>query len=230
MATRTETRLASPLLAPAGARRNTSRRFSRIRTRGSPGSAAAIWSGRGLPRRRPASRPASVRITTNYDEVLAARNVDIVSITTPNHLHADQAVAAAQRRQALRSRKADRPRRGGARPHSRRRANRWRANDRVVRAPLQPVSEVRALAARRRLARRDPLRAHAVSVPRHRLGTAGWDWVRTRESGRSHLLAAGCHAVDALRFCTGLEPIAVSALPHAVHRRATSGRRRSSRT
>ncbi len=39
----------------------------------------------------------------------------------------------------------------------------------------------------------------------------GWDWVRTRESGRSHLLAAGCHAVDALRWCSGLEPLAVSA-------------------
>src|SRR5207249_3795404 len=40
---------------------------------------------------------------------------------------------------------------------------------------------------------------------------SGWDWVRTRESGRSHLLAAGCHAVDALRWCSGLEPTEVSA-------------------
>src|SRR2546430_11285877 len=31
-------------------------------------------------------------------------------------------------------------------------------------------------------------------------------------SGRSHLLAAGCHAVDALRWCSGLEPREVSAL------------------
>ena len=35
------------------------------------------------------------RITTSYDEVLAAPDVDIVSIATPNHLHATQAVAAA---------------------------------------------------------------------------------------------------------------------------------------
>src|SRR5207248_607350 len=40
---------------------------------------------------------------------------------------------------------------------------------------------------------------------------SGWEWVRTRESGRSHLLAAGCHAVDALRWCSGLEPVEVSA-------------------
>jgi len=36
------------------------------------------------------------RITTSYDEVLAAPDVDIVSIATPNHLHAAQAVAAAR--------------------------------------------------------------------------------------------------------------------------------------
>src|SRR5437660_11442474 len=35
------------------------------------------------------------RITTRYDEVLAATDVDIVSIATPNHLHAEQTVAAA---------------------------------------------------------------------------------------------------------------------------------------
>src|SRR5215470_6463000 len=35
------------------------------------------------------------RITTDYEAVLAAPDVDIISIATPNHLHADQAVAAA---------------------------------------------------------------------------------------------------------------------------------------
>src|SRR5262249_31399811 len=48
---------------------------------------------------------------------------------------------------------------------------------------------------------------------------SGWNWARTRESGRSHLLAAGCHAVDALRWCAGLEPVAVSAF----HTRFTDG-------
>ena len=41
---------------------------------------------------------------------------------------------------------------------------------------------------------------------------SGWDWVRTVETGGSHLLAAGCHAVDALRWCSGREAVAVSAL------------------
>ena len=48
---------------------------------------------------------------------------------------------------------------------------------------------------------------------------SGWAWVRTKESGRSHLLAAGCHAVDALRWCSGLEPMSVSAF----HARFTGG-------
>jgi len=36
------------------------------------------------------------RITASYEDVLADSDVDIVSIATPNHLHAAQAVAAAR--------------------------------------------------------------------------------------------------------------------------------------
>src|SRR5260221_13787675 len=42
------------------------------------------------------------RITTSYDDVLAASDVDIVSIATPNHLHAEQAGAAPRAAQHLR--------------------------------------------------------------------------------------------------------------------------------
>src|SRR5829696_8294378 len=37
----------------------------------------------------------SARIARSYDELVAARDVDIVSIASPNDLHADQAAAAA---------------------------------------------------------------------------------------------------------------------------------------
>jgi predicted dehydrogenase len=43
--------------------------------------------------------------------------------------------------------------------------------------------------------------------------------VRKRKTGGSHLLAAGCHAVDALRWCSGLEAAEVS----AYHTRFTEG-------
>ena len=36
------------------------------------------------------------KITTSFDEVLASRDIDIVAIATPNHLHAAEAVAAAR--------------------------------------------------------------------------------------------------------------------------------------
>ena len=49
--------------------------------------------GRDLERTRAAAASAgaidNVRITTDFEAVLAARDVDIVSITTPNYLHAD---------------------------------------------------------------------------------------------------------------------------------------------
>jgi predicted dehydrogenase len=40
---------------------------------------------------------------------------------------------------------------------------------------------------------------------------AGWDWCRTKAEGRSCLLNAGCHAVDAVRNFTNDQPLAVSA-------------------
>ena len=71
--------------------------------------------------------------------------------------------------QAHRPREADRPRRAGARQHPRCGQGGRGADDRVVRAALPPVPEVRALAARVGVARRAAVRAHAVSVARDRL-------------------------------------------------------------
>ena len=57
---------------------------------------------------------------------------------------------------------------------------------------------------------------------------SGWEWCRTVKGGGSHLLAAGCHAVDALRWATGLEIAEVSAYHmqgHAGLRMADDDRR-----
>src|SRR5215510_9019510 len=62
---------------------------------------AVTWIvGRDLDRTRAALAKngvdtTGIRLTTNYDDVLGASDVAIVSIATPNHLHADQAVRAA---------------------------------------------------------------------------------------------------------------------------------------
>jgi predicted dehydrogenase len=179
--------------------------------------------GRDLERTRAAAAKAGVatgdvRITTNYDDVLAARNVDIVSITTPNHLHADQAVAAAQ---AGKHFVLEKPTGLDAAELVRiRHAVRTAGVRTIVSFELRYNPFLRFAHWLRTEGWLGEIRfARTQYLSRVTDWYTGWDWVRTRESGRSHLLAAGCHAVDALRFCTGLEPIAVSAF----HTRFTAG-------
>ena len=171
--------------------------------------------GRDLERTRAAAASAgaidNVRITTDFEAVLAARDVDIVSITTPNHLHTDQAVAAAKAGKHIVLEK----------PTGLDTAELVRIRDAVRSAGVRTIVSfelhynpylkfARWLRAEGWLG--DIRFARTQYLSRVTDWYAGWDWVRTRESGRSHLLAAGCHAVDALRFCSGLEPTAVSAL------------------
>jgi predicted dehydrogenase len=152
-----------------------------------------------------------VRITTSFGEVLASSDVDIVSIATPNHLHAEQAVAAAEAGKHLLLEK----------PTGLDVAELVRIRDAVRRAEVRTIVSfelrynpflvfARWLRAEGWLGQIRFARTQYLS--RVTDWYAGWDWVRTRESGRSHLLSAGCHAVDALRWCSGLEPTAVSAL------------------
>jgi predicted dehydrogenase len=150
------------------------------------------------------------RITTSYDQLLASPDVDIISIATPNHLHAEQAVAAAQAGKHILLEK----------PTGLDVAELTRIRDAVRRAGVRTIVsfelrynpflkfarwlQVEGWLGKIRFARTQYL-------SRVTDWYSGWDWVRSRESGRSHLLAAGCHAVDALRWCSGLEPREVSA-------------------
>jgi predicted dehydrogenase len=150
------------------------------------------------------------RFTTSYEELLAARDVDVVSITTPNHLHADQAVAAAKSGKHIVLEK----------PTGLDVEELVRIRDAVRTAGVRTiVSFELRYNPYLKIAKwlREGGRLGAIRFARTQYLSnvtdwyRGWDWVRTRESGRSHLLAAGCHAVDALRWCTGLEPVEVSA-------------------
>jgi len=158
------------------------------------------------------------RITTRYEDVLDASDVDIVSIATPNHLHAEQAVAAAQAGKHLLLEK----------PTGLDVAELRRIRDAVKHAGIRTIVsfELRYNPLLRfvRWLRSDGWLGNVRFARTQYLSRvtdwySGWDWVRTRQSGRSHLLAAGCHAVDALRWCSGLEPEVVSAL----HTRFTDG-------
>jgi predicted dehydrogenase len=158
------------------------------------------------------------RVTTRYEDLLTAPDVDIISITTPNHLHADQAVAAARAGKHLVLEK----------PTGLDEEELVRIRDAVRESGVRTIVSFEL--------RYHPFLAFARWMRESgRLGTLrfartqylsnvtdwypGWEWVRTRASGRSHLLAAGCHAVDALRWCSGREIAEVSAF----HTRFTAG-------
>ena len=185
---------------------------------------AITWiCGRDLERTRAAAEQAGVatgdvRITTSYDEVLAAGNVDIVSITTPNHLHADQAVAAAR---AGKHFVLEKPTALDARGLARIRDAVRKAKVRtIVSFELHYNPYLRFVHWLRESGRLGRIRfARVQYLSRVTDWYAGWEWVRKKSSGGSHLLAAGCHAVDALRWCSGLEPVEVCAF----HTRFTEG-------
>ncbi|NUR54873.1 MAG: Gfo/Idh/MocA family oxidoreductase [Acidobacteria bacterium] len=161
---------------------------------------------------------SGARITTRYEDLLNAPDVDIIAIATPNHLHAGQAVAAAAAGKHILLEK----------PTGLDEEELIRIRDAVTRAGVRTIVSFEL--------RYNPflkfahwLRASgqlgAIRFARTQYLSrvtdwySGWDWCRTKESGRSHLLAAGCHAVDALRWCSGLEPVDVSAM----HTRFTEG-------
>mgnify|MGYP001329999389 CR=1 FL=1 len=158
------------------------------------------------------------RFTKRYEDLLESDEIDIVSITTPNHLHAAQAVAAAR---AGKHFVLEKPTGLDTRELAAIRDAVRKARVRtIVSFELHYNPYLRFVRWLRESGRLGRIRfARVQYLSRVTESYAGWKWVRTRKSGRSHLLAAGCHAVDALRWCAGLEAVAVSAF----HTRFTKG-------
>ena len=158
------------------------------------------------------------RFTTRFADLLESPDVDVISISTPNHLHAAQAVAAARAGKHILLEKPT----GLDLPELR------RIRDAVRRAKVRTIVSfelhynpyLRFARWLRESGTLGSLRfARFQYLSRVTDWYSGWNWARTKRSGRSHLLAAGCHAVDAMRWCTGLEPVEVS----AYHTRFTAG-------
>jgi predicted dehydrogenase len=152
----------------------------------------------------------NARFTTRFKDVLESPDVDIVSIATPNHLHAPQAIAAARAGKHILLEKPtglDLKELKGIRDAVRKAGVRT-----IVSFELHYNPYLRFAHWLREAGWLGALRfARFQYLSRVTDWYSGWSWVRTRASGRSHLLAAGCHAVDALRWCTGLEATEVSA-------------------
>lgn len=157
------------------------------------------------------------RFTTRYRDLLSAPDIDIIAIATPNHLHAEQAVAAARAGKHILLEK----------PTGLDHRELKQIRDAVRKAGVRTIVSfelhynpylrfARWFCESGRLGRLIFARFQYLS--RVTDWYSGWSWVKTTKSGRSHLLAAGCHAVDALRWCTGLEVTQVSAFQSTITR------------
>jgi len=155
------------------------------------------------------------RFTTRFRDLLNAPDIDIISIATPNHLHADQAVAAAKAGKHILLEKPT----GLDEPELK------RIRDAVCKAGVRTIVSFELhynpYLRFARWLREEGWLGNLIFARFQYLSRvtdwySGWSWVRTKRSGRSHLLAAGCHAVDALRWCTGLEVTEVSAFQSTI--------------
>jgi predicted dehydrogenase len=158
------------------------------------------------------------RITTRFEDLLESPDIDIISIATPNHLHAEQAVAAARAGKHILLEK----------PTGLNTGELAAIHEAVKSAGVRTIVSfeshynpyIRFVHWLRESGRLGPIRFGRVQyLSRILEWYSGWEWCRTRRGGGSHLLAAGCHAVDALRWLSGLEPVEVS----AYHVRVTPG-------
>ena len=163
-------------------------------------------------------RVPTARFTTRYQDLLSAPDIDIISIATPNHLHAAQAVAAAKAGKHILLEK----------PTGLDLSDLRAIRNAVTRAGVRTIVSFELhynpYVRFAKWLRESGWLGRLVFARFQYLSRVtdwypGWAWVRTNKSGRSHLLAAGCHAVDALRWCTGLEVLHVSAF----HTRVTPG-------
>jgi len=145
-------------------------------------------------------------VRATYAEVLADPAVDILNLSGPNHVHAEQAIAAAQAGKHLMVEK----------PMAITPEQNRDLRDAVARAGVKSVVSF--------VLRWNPLVKNLKSLLAggaigelfytevdywHGLGDAwtGWEWARRRDSGASAMLLAGCHAVDALRYLAA-KPVA----------------------
>lgn len=150
------------------------------------------------------------KIYTSYEEMLADKDVDIVSICTPSDLHAAETVKAAQAKKHLLIEK----------PVSLNLADLKKMTEAVKKAKVKTVvgfvlhwnplfETIKTLLADGAIGE-----IHYAEVDYYH-GIGPWykqfEWNVKKEGGGSSLLSAGCHALDGLRYFVGQEALEVTA-------------------
>jgi predicted dehydrogenase len=141
-------------------------------------------------------------VSTDFDAVLARDDIDIVSICTPNHLHAEETIKAAQAGKHILIEK----------PVA------LTLDD--LRAMRDAVREAKVKTVVGFVLRWNPLYQTIKALLAdgaigevfyagvdylHEIGDwwSGWVWARTKEQGGTPMLLGGCHALDGLRWFAG---------------------------
>jgi predicted dehydrogenase len=145
-----------------------------------------------------------------FEDALADESVDVVNLSGPNHVHAEQGIAAAEAGKHILIEKPM------AITMDENRALRDAVKSAGVRSVVSFVLRWNPLF--------DNLKSllGAGAIGRlfyaevdywHGIGTwySGWEWAHKKTTGGSTMLLAGCHAVDALRWFTGDEVVEVTA-------------------
>jgi predicted dehydrogenase len=143
-----------------------------------------------------------VAIYTDYEELLADERVDVVSITTPNHLHPEETIAAAQAGKHICIEK----------PVALTLDDLAAMRDAVHAAGVKTVVSFVLHWNESFINTKALLEAHAIGDIFyaevdywHGLSDwySGWEWCRKTETGGTTWLFAGCHGIDAARYFAG---------------------------
>jgi predicted dehydrogenase len=153
----------------------------------------------------------SCAIHRSFEDVLRDPRVDIVNLSGPNHVHAEQAIAAVESGRHILVEK----------PMVLTMADNRALRDAVAKAGVKSIvgfvlrwnpmiESLKTLLGQ--MAIGDLVCADVDYW--HHLGTAyrGWQWASRRATGGSAMLFGGCHAVDVLRWLVQQEVVEVSAL------------------
>jgi len=151
-----------------------------------------------------------VTVHESLDHVLRDERVNIVDVTSPSHVHAEQGIKIAEAGKHLMVEK----------PIALSSQDNRALRDAVMRSGIKSIvgfvlrwnplfDNLKSLLASRVIG--DLFYAEVDYW--HGIGPSysGWQWAHTRKTGGSATLLAGCHAVDALRWFVGDEVIEVSA-------------------
>ncbi len=147
----------------------------------------------------------------DYDRVLRDDRVDVVNISGPNHVHAEQGIAAAEAGKHLLMEK----------PMVLSMPQNRALRDAVAKAGVKSVvsfvlrwnplfENLKAVLAAGGIGELFYIEVdywHGISPTWY----GGWDWAHTKKTGGSTMLLGGCHAVDALRWFAGEEVVEVTA-------------------